>query len=92
MNITICIPAYNEEKIIAEAAGIVRAALNNIHGVQGSVVVANNGSTDKTAEQVRRVAGVSVLEVAARGKGWTPKTLSFPYHEVLPEEAPCRVH
>lgn len=29
--------------------------------------------------------------VAARGKHWTPKTLSFPYHEVL-QEVPCLVH
>lgn len=28
--------------------------------------------------------------VAARGKGWTPKTLSFPYHEVR-QEVPCLV-
>jgi len=35
-------------------------------------------------------AGVSRL-VAARGKHWTPKTLSFPYHEVL-QEVSCLVH
>lgn len=35
-------------------------------------------------------AGVSRI-VAARGKHWTPKTLSFPYHEV-PQEVSCLVH
>lgn len=30
--------------------------------------------------------------IAARGKHWRPRTLSFPYHEVLVTEGACRLH
>ncbi|OGJ60196.1 hypothetical protein A2635_05500 [Candidatus Peribacteria bacterium RIFCSPHIGHO2_01_FULL_51_9] len=69
MNIDICIPAFNEEKIIAESARRVADVLTKIPGARYRIVVADNGSTDRTAAEALRVAGVEVLSVSMRGKG-----------------------
>ena len=63
-----CIPAWNEERIIAESAAAVRDALKKIRP-DCRVVVAVNGSTDRTAECARKVNGISVLTIPTRGKG-----------------------
>jgi glycosyltransferase involved in cell wall biosynthesis len=68
MRIEICIPAYNEELVIREAARTVidtcKAAGKEVH-----VTVIDNASTDRTAEMARSVPGVSVLSVPTPGKG-----------------------
>lgn len=69
MNIDICIPAFNEEKIIAESARRVMSVLAQIPGARYRLVVADNGSTDQTAAAARRALGVEVLAVPVRGKG-----------------------
>jgi len=68
MNIELCIPAFNEERIIASAA---RAVVRVLRGANknASVTVADNASTDATAEIARSVVGVSVLSIPVRGKG-----------------------
>ena len=68
MDFEICIPAYNEESIIAEAARTVVDLLRT-HGKRAIVTVVDSASTDKTAERARAVTGVSVLPVSIRGKG-----------------------
>lgn len=68
MCIDICIPAYNEEPIIAESVRSVSAALALIQNVEWRVLVAENGSFDKTAEYAR-LAGAHVLSLSERGKG-----------------------
>ena len=69
MKIDICIPAFNEEKIIVEATGAVRDALGKIAGSEFRIIVADNGSTDKTAALAGKCEGVSVLSLSVRGKG-----------------------
>lgn len=69
MKIDLCIPAFNEEAIITGAARELSEVLSGILGVTFVITVANNGSTDRTAERAREVQGVSVLEVPVKGKG-----------------------
>lgn len=67
MKIDICIPAYNEEAIIAESTRSIRDALSeSTH--EFSIIVADNRSTDGTAMEAR-AAGAHVLTVSTRGKG-----------------------
>src|SRR5262249_17505161 len=60
--VLVAIPALNEEERIA---GVVRECLAT--GVPGEVIVVDNGSTDRTAEQARE-AGARVV-TAPRGYG-----------------------
>lgn len=69
MRVDICIPAFNEEKIIAEAVQEVQNILSGIPNIDFKIVVADNGSTDKTAREAQRISGVSVLTAPLRGKG-----------------------
>lgn len=70
-SIEICIPAYNEADVIANTVREVASVLAR-SGVQGWVVtVADNGSTDGTAEAVHGagIERVRVLRVGGKGKG-----------------------
>ena len=49
-----------------------------------------DSSTTRYQRKQPQDAAVSRI-VAARGKNWKPRTLSFPYHEV-PQEVSCLVH
>lgn len=69
MKIDICIPAFNEEEIVAWAAHEVRRVLNRIPNAECRIIVADNGSTDETARRANAVEGVTVLAVPIRGKG-----------------------
>ena len=69
MRIDICVPAFNEEKIIAEAVASVRTVLSGITDAEHHVIVADNGSTDDTASRAEQIEDVSVLSVPNRGKG-----------------------
>lgn len=62
MNVSVVIPALNEEEPIAD---VVRACLAT--GIPREVIVVDNGSTDRTAERARE-AGARVA-AAARGYG-----------------------
>ncbi len=62
MNVSVVIPALNEEEPIAD---VVRACLAT--GIPGEVIVVDNGSTDRTAERATD-AGARVVG-AARGYG-----------------------
>lgn len=55
------IPAFNEEKSVAKV-------INDIPSVVDEVIVANNGSTDSTAE-VARAAGATVVDEPTPGYG-----------------------
>ncbi|MEK7106931.1 MAG: glycosyltransferase [Patescibacteria group bacterium] len=68
MSIEICIPAFDEERIIAEAASAVLRVLEET-GKEVVVTVADNASTDRTASIARGIKGVSVLSIPTRGKG-----------------------
>ena len=66
--IEMCIPAYNEEAIIAESVQRVRGALEKITA-SPEVTVVSNASTDATVERARGLGGVRVLSIEERGKG-----------------------
>jgi len=57
----VIIPAFNEEKSVAKV-------INDIPSVVDEVIVANNGSTDSTAE-VARAAGATVVDEPTPGYG-----------------------
>ena len=76
--LSIVIPALNEEKTIGIC---VRKALNSIKklGVEGEVIVADNGSEDDT-ERVAIEAGARIVRVKEKGYGAAYRH-SIPYTE-----------
>jgi glycosyltransferase involved in cell wall biosynthesis len=70
--ISIIIPTYNEESIIEDSLQQVRRHIQRI-GVPYEIIVADNGSTDKTRALVRGISNknpeVRLLEIELRGPG-----------------------
>src|ERR1700733_296548 len=64
---SVVIPCLNEADTIERCIQKAYRAMTE-HGIDGEVVVADNGSTDGSQEIARR-AGASVLQVTARGYG-----------------------
>lgn len=61
MNLSVVIPAYNEEKLLPRCLGHVRAAFHAAGGgTAAEVIVVDNNSTDRTAA-VARTAGARVV-------------------------------
>ena len=72
--VTVVIPAYNEEGAIAEDLGSLKALLDNTH-LAYEIVVVNDGSTDRTAEEAGKVSGIRLLSHQRnRGYGAALKT------------------
>src|SRR3989344_1318566 len=72
MKITIVVPVYNEEAIIEETLTILSEALSKIgNELDWEIVVADNASTDKTAEKVKNAgfSKVKVFSIKEKGKG-----------------------
>ena len=65
--ISIVIPAYNEEALLAATLNAVRASADAI-GVPYEVIVVDDGSTDRTAE-IARAHGARVVAVHLRQIG-----------------------
>ena len=63
MNVSVVIPALNEEEPIA---GVVRECLET--GIPNEIIVVDNGSNDRTAEQARE-AGAHVVSEPRHGYG-----------------------
>src|SRR5262249_8746912 len=61
------IPCLNEAQSIASCVDKALAAFND-YGIQGEVVVADNGSTDGSVE-IAKAHGARVIHVALRGYG-----------------------
>ncbi len=76
MKLLLCIPAYNEAEVIIPTLKAVTHELALLPGVVWHVVVADNGSTDGTAEQVQKFGhpNVSVINVPKKGKGIAIRT------------------
>ncbi|MFC8797266.1 glycosyltransferase [Promicromonospora sp. NPDC057138] len=66
LSVSVVIPAHNEEPTIAAVVTEAFASLDRL-GVEGEVIVAASGCTDKTAENAR-LAGARVVD-APIGKG-----------------------
>lgn len=63
-NISVIIPAYNEEKTIGQVIDIVKNS-----NVDCEIIVVNNCSTDNTTE-IATKKGVKVIECNQKGKGY----------------------
>jgi dolichyl-phosphate beta-glucosyltransferase len=78
VDISIVIPAFNEEKKIAHDVEIAAVFIDE-ESVPGEVIVVDDGSTDKTAEEARSVEIPSAVERNVirldknRGKGYAVK-------------------
>ena len=66
--IEICIPAFNEEGVIAEAVEAVRRVFR-AEGKAATIIVSDNGSTDGTARAAEGIEGVKLIRISMRGKG-----------------------
>jgi len=64
MDITLVIPAYNEEAMIAAT---LEAAIKHSRGKFKEIIVVDNASTDKTADVAARYHGVRVVREARKG-------------------------
>lgn len=74
-SVDLVIPCYNEEKILAESVGTLRAwCAENIAQYRWRVVVADNASTDRTHEIARELAAAhpddtAVVHLDEKGRG-----------------------
>ena len=65
--VSVVFPCLNEEKTLAECVRRARAALDGA-GLAGEIVVADNGSTDRSAA-IAEECGARVVPVRGRGYG-----------------------
>jgi len=65
--VSVVIPCLNEEETIARCVAKAHTAFSTM-GIEGEVVVADNGSTDRSA-QAAREAGAVVVDAQVRGYG-----------------------
>lgn len=73
MKLSIIIPAYNEEKTIAEIVRRVQAA--PLPALQKEIIVVDDCSTDKTGEIIKGIPGImAVFHKKNSGKGGAVKT------------------
>jgi glycosyltransferase involved in cell wall biosynthesis len=69
MNLAVVIPALNEEQALPDVLQSLRQVLPSLAYLTASrVIVADNGSTDRTAEVARR-SGAEVVSASRRGYG-----------------------
>jgi glycosyltransferase involved in cell wall biosynthesis len=70
LKLSIVIPAYNEERTLAEVIAAVRAV--ELPGVEREIVIVDDGSSDGTATVMESLAGPDLVAVSLpgnRGKG-----------------------
>jgi glycosyltransferase involved in cell wall biosynthesis len=63
MKVAVIIPAYNEAPSISKVVNAIPLEIN------ATIIVVNNGSTDKTVEEATS-AGAIVLDESRKGYGW----------------------
>lgn len=59
MKLSVVVPAFNEERLIAQTLGCIREALA---GRNAEIIVCDNNSTDRTAEIARDAGAIVVFE------------------------------
>lgn len=69
MQLEMCIPAFNEGRIIAGSMRSVMDVLERLPLASSTLTVADNASTDDTAVRAKEVSGATVLRVPQKGKG-----------------------
>ena len=71
IHLVLCIPAYNEERIISDTISHISTVLNQRAGLTWSIIVSENGSTDKTVSEVSdmHIPNVEIVKTNYRGKG-----------------------
>jgi glycosyltransferase involved in cell wall biosynthesis len=67
VEVSVVMPCLNEADTLATCIAKAQRALRE-HGIDGEIIVADNGSTDGSQDIARRL-GARVIEVAARGYG-----------------------
>ncbi len=68
MDLTFVFPCLNEEETLAQCIRDVRASLDRAEGLAYEIVVADNGSEDRSAE-IAMAEGARVVPVSQRGYG-----------------------
>ena len=68
VDVSLVVPAFNSAAYLDRNIGLALAFLAD-HGLAGEIVVADDGSTDGTADSVRPAPNVVVLRLPHRGKG-----------------------
>ena len=82
MKLVILIPAYNEEKSIAEVINTIPKTFPNVHDIE--VIVIDDGSSDKTAE-IAKKNGATVFSMT-QNKGLA-KAISFGFSKSVERNA-----
>src|SRR4051812_19170562 len=67
VELSVVMPCLNEADTIAVCIGKAQRAMRE-NGIDGEIVVADNGSTDRSAE-IARSLGARVVDVSAPGYG-----------------------
>ncbi len=70
--LSVVLPCLNEEKTLAAAMQMARELIDT-SGLHGEIVVADNGSTDRSVERAQK-AGARVVPVARKGYGFALMT------------------
>ncbi len=65
--ISIIIPAYNEEKTLAEIVKRVKEA--SVWSLKKEIIVIDNNSTDRTLEIAKNISDIKVFSEKIEGKG-----------------------
>lgn len=72
-DVLVVVPVLNEEAQLAASIGRLHAHLRSCDGLRSEIIIADNGSTDRTAEiaddLTRRHDGLRALHMPERGRG-----------------------
>lgn len=83
MNVSIIIPAYNEENSIGKVIEEIRKAVDNYEG-NCELIVVNDGSTDGTSEAVKQSQAMLIEHPVNRGYGAALKTgIKKAMHDII---------
>jgi glycosyltransferase involved in cell wall biosynthesis len=71
MRFELCVPAHNEAQVIGPTASLLVETLDRLPSIEWRVVVADNASTDGTADVIDALAHarVSAMRIVQQGKG-----------------------